>query len=252
MRPSILTAPVNARSLALFVAVTLPISAAAGVRAEFNTTLTSPAYSYSGVLAIEGNASRIDVLKGSHPLFRENTSIITRDGGQEIVILDHERRTWHARRAAGLGGHLSTSRGIGTTTASEPEVQTTRNGREHRLNVRYGLVMAIEGEKLTGDVELEVISELAPSLHQKALPWGLQFGAKSGFEAIDRVIARGIPRDIPVRQVVTATRRIEGGEPLTETMTTILTNVANAPTPKEVFFPPKDYRYEVPKFEFGN
>ena len=41
------------------------------------------------------------------------------------------------------------------------------------------------------------------------------------------------------------------GDPLTETMTTVLTNVANAPTPKEVFFPPKDYRYEVPKFEFG-
>jgi hypothetical protein len=242
---------VNIRALALFVAVTLPISLSAGVRAEFNTTLTSPAYSYSGVLAIEGDASRVDVLKGSHPLFRENTSIITRDGGHEIVILDHERRTWHARRAAGLGGHLSTSRGIGSTTATEPEVQTSRNGREHRLRVKYDLVMSIEGEKLNGNVELEVISELSDDLFQKALPWGLQFGAKSGFDAIDRAIAKGIPRDIPVRQVVTATRRIEGGDPLTETMTTILTNVANAPTPKEVFFPPKDYRYEMPKFEFG-
>jgi hypothetical protein len=251
MRPSILTAPVNVRSLALFVAITLPISAAAGIRAEFNTTLTSPAYSYSGVLAIEGNASRIDVLKGSHPLFRENTSIITRDGGQEIVILDHERRTWHARRAAGLGGHLSTSRGLGATTASDPQVQTTRNGREYRLHVKYGLVMAIEGEKLTGNVDLEVISEVDPDLHQKALPWGLQYAAKSGFDEVDRVIARGIPRGMPVRQVVTATRQIEGGEPLTETMTTVLTNLASAPTPKEVFFPPKDYRYEVPKFEFG-
>lgn len=241
----------NLRSLAAFVAITLPISAAAGIRAEFNTTLTSPAYSYSGVLAIDGNSSRIDVLKGSHPLFRENTSIITRDGGQEIVILDHERRTWHARRAAGLGGHLSTSRGLGVTTASQPEVETTRNGREHRLHVKYGLVMAIEGEQLTGNVDLEVITEVDPDLHQKALPWGLQYAAKSGFDEVDRAIARGIPRDIPVRQVVTATRRIEGGEPLTETMTTVLTNIANAPTPKAVFFPPKDYRYEVPKFEFG-
>ena len=251
MPPSIISASVNVRALALFVSITLPISLSAGIRAEFNTTLTSPAYSYSGVLAIEGDSSRVDVLKGSHPLFRENTSIITREGGQEIVILDHERHTWHARRAAGLGGHLSTSRGIGTTTATPPEVQTTRNGREHHLRVKYGLTMTIEGETLNGDVELEVVSELSDRLSQKALPWGLQFGAKSGFDAIDRVIAKGIPRDIPLRQVVTATRRIEGGEPLTETMTTVLTNVSNAPTPKEVFFPPKDYRYEVPKFEFG-
>jgi hypothetical protein len=242
---------VNIRALALFVAVTLPFSAFAGIRAEFNTTLTSPAYSYSGTLAIEGDTSRIDVLKGSHPLFRENTSIITRDNGQEIIILDHERRTWHARRASGLGGHLSTSRGLGTTTASLSDVRTSHRGNEYRLDAKYNLVMDVEGEKLNGTVQLEVITETGPSLYQRALPWGLQFAAKSGFDAVDRAIAKAIPRDMPVRQVVTATRQIEGGEPLSETMTTVLTNVANAPTPKEVFFPPKDYVYEVPKFEFG-
>ncbi|HYO76969.1 MAG TPA: hypothetical protein VE010_10940 [Thermoanaerobaculia bacterium] len=239
------------RWLALIVAMTLPIVAAAGIRCDFTTSFTSPEYSYSGVLAIEGEHSRIDVVEGSHPLFKKNTSIITRSAGSEIIILDHDRRTWHARKSARLGGHLSTSRGLGVTTAARPQLRTTRNGNEHRLHVAYALTMEIEGEKMNANVELEVISELAGGKLQRALPWGLQFGAKSGFGPVDHAISRALPRDLPLRQTVSASRQIEGGPVTKETMTTLLTNVVDAATPQEVFFPPKDYFFEVPKFEFG-
>ncbi|HEX8255853.1 MAG TPA: hypothetical protein VF846_22125 [Thermoanaerobaculia bacterium] len=242
----------NTRWLALFVAITLPVMAAAGIRCDFTTSVTSPEYSYSGVLAIEGEHSRIDVLEGSHPLFKKNTSIITRESGAEIIILDHDRRTWHARKSARLGGHLSTSRGLGVTTATQPQVRTARDGNEHRLHVAYALTMEIEGEKMNANVELDVVSQFIDGKLQRALPWGLQFGAKSGFDPIDRAIARALPRDLPVRQTVSASRQIEGGPVTTETMTTLLTNVVTAATPQEVFFPPKDYIFEVPKFEFGS
>ncbi|HYO79554.1 MAG TPA: hypothetical protein VE010_24020, partial [Thermoanaerobaculia bacterium] len=76
-----MTGLVKIRRLAFLIALTFPIIVAAGIRCDFTTSVTSPEYSYSGVLAIEGEHSRIDVVEGSHPLFKKNTSIITRSAG---------------------------------------------------------------------------------------------------------------------------------------------------------------------------
>lgn len=242
----------NIRRLACFVAVLLPfLPAAAGVTCDLTTVLTSPSYSYGGKLTIERDRSRVDITDGNHPLFNANTSVITRDAGAEILILDHQRKTWSQRPGAGLGGHLSTTRGVNmATTASDPEVRTDQSADEHRLYARYTLMTELEGERFPSTVQLEVVSELA-SLRQKAFPWGLQFAAKSGFEEVDRLIARRMPSRLPLRQVVTATRQIEGGPKVTETITTSLTNVMETDVDDGIFFPPAGYRYEVPVFEFG-
>ena len=240
------------RRLALFVAVLLPVSAAAAVRGDFTTVLTSPAYSYSGKLTIDRDRSRIDIHDGNHPMFNPKTSVITRDAGAEIIILDHERKSWSQRPGKALGGHLSTTRGINmTTTASKARVRTDREGAEHRLYADYTITMEVEGERFPATVEMEVVTELGGLTRQEAFPWGLQFAAKTGFEEIDRQIERRMPMRLPVRQVVTASRQIEGGPKTTEVITITLANVTETTVDNDIFFPPKGYKYEVPVFEFG-
>jgi hypothetical protein len=242
----------NIRRLAVFVAVLLPVSAFAAVRCDFTTVLTSPPYSYGGKLIIEGDRSRIDINDGNHPLFNPTTSVITRDAGAEIIILDHARKTWSQRPGKALGGHLSTTRGINmATTASEAEVRTDRDGDEHRLRANYTITMEVEGERFPATVELEVVSEIGSMPRQAAFPWGLQFAAKTGFEKVDRQIERRMPMRLPMRQVVTASRQIEGGPKVSETITISLANVSETDVDANIFFPPKGYRYEVPIFEFG-
>lgn len=236
--------------LAVLVAALLPIGAAAAVRAEFSTVLTSPSYSYGGVLTVDRDRSRIDFTSGNHPLFNENTSVITREGGLDIILIDHSTKTWSQRASAGLGGHLSTTRGLGReTTASKATVRTERDGSEHRLFASYSIVMTIEGERLPATVEMKVVSELEGT-RQQAFPWGMHFGAKTGFEEIDRVIGRRMPLRLPSRQIVTASRQIEGGPVVTETITTTITKPTETQIDDTFFFPPAGYKYQVPVFEF--
>jgi len=242
----------NIRRLAVFVAVLLPFSLSAGVRCDFTTVLTSPSYSYGGKLTIDRDRSRVDIHDGNHPLFNPTTSVITRDAGAEIIIHDHSRKTWSQRPGKALGGHLSTTRGINmATTATDAEVRTDRDGDKHRLYANYTLLMEVEGERFPATVELEVVSELGSAPRQAAFPWGLQFAAKTGFEEVDRLIERRMPMRLPSRQVVTASRQIEGGPKVTEVITITLANVSETDVDENFFFPPKGYKYEVPIFEFG-
>ena len=249
---SIINDPMRLSRLAIFVAVLFPLASAAAIRCEFNTELSSPPYTYRGTLIIDGNRSRADIVEGNHPLLNARTSVITREGGDELIHLDHERKTWSQRPGKLLGGHLSTTRGLTLATkASDEQVRTDRDGALHKLFASYSLTMNVEGETIPATVEIEVVSELGPFIRQTAFPWGLQFGAKTGFEKVDRLIERRMPMRLPVRQVVTASRQLDGGPKVSESIIVTLSNVTEVDIDKNIFFPPQGYRYENPVFDFG-
>jgi hypothetical protein len=238
------------RSGAVFVATLAPLAATAGTRFDFSTEVTG--YSYSGHMAIDGTRSRVDITEGNHPLFTAGVSIITRGDGKEIVVVEHASRTYFVRQMTTRGGHLSAARGIGRTTASHPRVRRTRTGDTYVVHADYDLQMDVEGEKITGTVELEARFDVDPRFEQRALPWGLQFGMKTGYEDVDRALAARIPDLLPLRQVVTVSRRIADGPMVTESITTTLTNVRSEPMDDNEFLAPEGYRYKEPVFNFGN
>jgi hypothetical protein len=237
------------RSCAVVVATLAPLAAAAGTRFDFTTEVTG--YSYSGHMAIDGQRSRVDITEGTHPLFNPAFSIITRGGGKEIVVLDHKQHTYFVRHMTSMGGHLATARGLGRTTAEHPHVRRTRpEPQTYVVHAGYDLLMEVEGEKLKGTVELEARFEIDPHVEQLALPWGLQFAAKTGYENVDRALADRIPDRLPLRQVVTVSRRIADGQLFTETITTTATNVRTEPMNNDEFLAPDGYTYKEPVFDF--
>lgn len=237
-------------ALLLLIALTTVV-AHAGVRFDFTTEVTG--YKYSGRMSIEDTRSRVDITEGAHPVFNPSHSIITRAGGKDILVLDHKNRTYFMRYSELIGGHLSTTRGIGRTTASKPRVSRTRvTGDRYVLNVAYRLSMDVEGEKLDGSVEMEAQFDLSPEIVQRALPWGLQFATKTGFPGIDRAIERWVPTRLPLRQVVSVSRRIADGPVVTETITTIASNVVSERIGDDEFHAPPGYRYQEPVFLFGS
>lgn len=237
------------RSGAVLVATLTPLWVTAGTRFDFTTELTS--YAYSGHMAIDGTRSRVDITTGTHPLFNPKVSILTRHSGQEIVVIDHAHRTYFVRKMTGRGGHLGTTGGLGRTRASKPRIRRTRNGATYAVSASYDLTMEVEGETLTATVVLSATFEVDPKIEQRALPWGLQFAAKTGFEDIDDSLASRIPRRLPLRQVVTSSRRIADGPLVTETITTTVTNVRTETMSDDEFLAPEGYRYQEPVFDFG-
>ena len=238
------------RSCAVFVATLAPLAAAAGTRFDFTTEVTG--YAYSGHMAIDGTRSRVDITAGTHPLFNPGFSIITRGAGKEIVVLDHKQHTYFVRRVATIGGHLATARGLGQASALRPHVRKSRTEpATYVVRADYELQMEVEGEKLTGTVELEARFEIDRRIAQRALPWGLQFAAKTGYSNVDLALAASIPDRLPLRQFVSVSRRIADGPVITETITTTATNVRTEAMSDDEFLAPDGYRYQEPVFNFG-
>ena len=238
-----------ARTLMLLMLLAA-LDARAGVAFDFATTLSGNDYTYSGRMYIDKGSSRTDITAGTHPLFNPNFSIITRKNGAEIVVVDHSRKTYFVRRTQHMGGHLAAARGIGKTTAMKPDVRVERVDGATRVRATYGLMMEVEGEKLPGTVDFEVTIE-PESISQEALPWGLQFAAKTGFDEIDDAISKRLPKRLPRKQVVSASRRIGDGPVVTETITTTISKVAHQALDGDLFLAPRGYRYEEPVFDFA-
>ncbi len=236
--------------LFLLLLLAIGVEARAAVSFDFTTTVKGNDFQYAGRMYIDGPNSRVDITSGTHPLFNPQRSIITRNDGREIVVLDHQRRTYFVRNTASMGGHLATARGIGKTNASRPRARVTRDGERVTVDISYRLNMEVEGERMQATVDL--LAEIDPSgIEQRALPWGLQFAAKTGYADVDELIARRLPARLPMRQVVSVSRRIGDGPMVTESITTTVTNVSEAPVAAELFLAPYGYRYEEPVFSFS-
>ena len=244
-------------SLSRFLVVALwTFSAVGGTRFDF--VAEAPGYTYKGRMSLDDNRLRIDITEGNHPLFNEKISIISREAGTEVLVIDHGSKTYFQRQVGHIGGPLSTGRGLGPTKASRSKFSSSRepitNGggatERHTLRVDYHLDMNVQGEKLQADVTMEATFDIDPKIVQIAHPWGLQYAAKTGFERIDDAIARRIPNRLPLRQAVTITRQIAGGAPITETLIITLSNVREEAIPNGEFYAPDGYRYREPVFSF--
>ena len=133
--------------------------------------------------------------------------------------------------------------------------RTKPNDNTYLVHAEYDLQMEVDGDKFTGTVTLDARFEVDPRIEQRALPWGLQFAAKTGFEDIDRALASRIPDRLPLKQVVTVSRRIADGQLITESITTTVTNVHKQEMTDDDFLAPEGTatrsRCLVSGIEFG-
>src|SRR5260370_17713895 len=91
--------------------LTLAQPAAAGWTIEFTChNESSASYSFRVRAALEGENVRYDVVEGNHPLFNPKLTVISRQGGQTLIVLDHRLRTYFLRDARTMAGPLPTWR----------------------------------------------------------------------------------------------------------------------------------------------
>jgi hypothetical protein len=245
------------RVAVVVIAAAFPAAALAGLRFDFTAQATR--YSYSGRMSIEGNRLRIDITSGNHPMFNPNVSIISRNAGTDVIVLEHARKSWFQRQVGHIAGPLPTVHGLGEATASNFRIERTKEAipdpggatERHILHAEYDLDMELAGERMEAHVVIDAQFDIDPRLPQRAHPWGLQFAAKTGFEKIDRAIELRIPDRLPLRQVVSASRQIAGGPVVTESLTIVVSNVVEEKIDDMEFHPPSSYPYQEPVFAFA-
>src|SRR4029077_5986768 len=107
------------------------------------------------------------------------------------------------RKSHSMSGPLSTWKAPGTVDDSrvsfdvdrteETETVAGRPVRKYRAHAEYDLQMKIENEKLSAHVKAEGPFWRMDTMRNDALPFGLEFAFKSGFESLDHKVERRLP-----------------------------------------------------------
>jgi len=233
----------------------------AGMVIDFDCHAESSApYSFTARISIDGPNARYDVLEGMHPVFNPKITVISRDEGETLIIIDHKLRTYFIRKSHSMSGPLSTWKAPGTIEESKvsfdvarvEERETIAGRQTQRYDARadYDLRMKLEGEKMSAHVKSEATFWTIDARND-ALPFGLEFAFKSGFDSLDHKVERRLPRiGIPLRQKVSVTRTISGGSPITERFDATATKVTEQKLDFALFQPPMGYQFKEPTFGF--
>ncbi len=244
------------------LSIVIAMPAAAGWTIEFtcrNESLAS--YSYRARASVEGENVRYDIVEGNHPLFNPKVTVISRQGGQTLIILDHRQGTYFMRDARKMAGPLSTWRAPGQESTSRTSVTATRDetpGGEvaghpsTRYDVKESFVvnMNVEGQSLKAHVDAKGSIWLIEGKNE-ALPFGLNFVLKSGVPELDEEIARRIgTKGLPLRSKIVVTRTIADGSPVTETLTIDVNSIREATHTDDLFTAPSVYTWHEPTFGY--
>lgn len=247
--------------LGLLLLLAVPATAATVYDFVCETKSSAP-YSFRGHAVVEGKQVRYEVTEGNHPVFNPRISVISKDGGETLLIIDHRLRTWFMRKTAYMSGPLSTWKAPGQTAASKPRVRLEKidapsesvAGRpvtKYAMEIAYSVDMDVEGEKLEATVKASAMLWLGEG-KSDAIPFGFHFALKPGFGSYDDRVARPLRgKGVPLRAVVTVSRAIADGAPVTETFQLTVEDVREQKIGPGEFQAPAGYQYREPMFGYG-
>lgn len=245
--------------LALLLTAAWPALAGMVIDFDCHSESTTP-YSFTARISIDGPNARYDTLDGLHPVFNPKITVISRDEGATLIIIDHKQKTYFIRKSRSMTGPLSTWKAPGTNDESKVSLDVDRRDetdtvagrpvRRYDARAEYDLSMKFGGEKMDAHVKSEATFWTIDARND-ALPFGLEFAFKSGFESLDHKVERRLPRiGIPLKQVVIVTRTITGGNPITERFSITATKVSDEKLDFGLFEPPMGYQFREPTFGY--
>lgn len=246
------------------LAVLLARPAAAGWTIDFTVhTKSSASYSYRGRAYVEGDSVRYDVVEGQHALFNPLMTIISRQGGKTLIVLDHRMKTYFMRDARLMAGPVSTWRAPGQEDTSGISARVTKDetakgevgglpAARYDLKASYNLAMKLEGEKfkahVDGDGEVWVIE----TAKNASMPFGLTFALKSGVPEVDSVIEKRLgAKGLPIQGKLSVTRKIGDGDAITESISFEVVKIEEKQQPESLFTAPPSYAWREPTFGYA-
>lgn len=250
-------------SFVLLTALALARPAAAGWTIDFTIQNKSTAsYSYRGRAFVEGDSVRYDVVEGKHVLFNPSMTVISRQGGKTLIVLDHRMKTFFMRDARAMAGPVSTWRAPGQQDTSSVSTRVTKDDAAHGdigghpaskydLKASYNVAMKMEGEKFRARVDGEAEVWVLDGKNE-SMPFGLTFALKSGVAEVDEQIAKRLgSKGLPIRGRISVTRKIGDGDAITETIVFDVDKIEQTKQPDSLFTAPENYTWREPTFGYA-
>jgi hypothetical protein len=242
---------------AALAALLFTASAFGGVTYDFRmTTVGAQGMTISGKVAAEGASLRMEVDQGDGRIFKDDSIVISRDGGKTLLVFDPSSKTYFQMALEELtrGAAAALENPIAKVTFDPPKASVHDAGDGGAIEgfptrktiVDASIVMRIDamGQKLASPIVLHSenwgTDKIDPGLRNL-----FQLGnPRTGIEAFDRMMdaqAAAFAGRFPLKQVTTM-RVTQDGRQLVTTTTVTVTRIKQMKIDAGRFADPKGYR----------
>lgn len=247
------------RRLATLLAFLFTVPLFAGVSYHFSQETTGPQQSaISGRVDADGPHLRIEVTHGDKIIFKDNTLVLSDDGGKTLTVIDPTAKTYFILKMNDfLGGMFEQLKAAGTElTLEDPKVDIHDVGSggtvagfpttKTTLDASYTLAMNILGSKMKLPIKFHSEIWRTDRVNAALTPFQMS-GVRTGVDALDQMIRQydNMGKGFPLRQVTDVVTTQPGGAAMKSTTTMNITDVQERAIAASAFAMPAGLK-EVP------
>jgi uncharacterized protein DUF4412 len=236
---------------------TVVSSAFAGLtyKTQSNTT-GMQSVSIVGRVTVDGSRMRMDVAKGDNMIFKDNSIVLSADGGKTMSVFDPSTKNYYDIQLDQLLGNASSAfKGLGDmvkVSFDNPQVSVRQGGdggkiegyptRKYILDASYDMNIDAMGQKMTSHLTMNTESWTTEELASEMSSFLQVRGMRTGVESLDKLIEAqsNAMRGFPLKQVSTV-HVSQGTNDMTMTTTATVTNIEKKNIDASVFTVPSGY-----------
>ncbi len=211
--------------------------------------------SIAGTVAVDGSRMRMDVTTGDNLLFKDNSIVLSNDGGKTMTVLDPATKTYY---------EIELEQMIGTATASlrgnpmfkvtfeNPTVAVRDEGngepiegyptQKSALDASYDIAIDAMGQKVKTHIDMRTESWTTNQLSRELVSFLQERSIRTGIAEIDKIIdaQSGALKGFPLKQVSTV-KMSQGGNDVTMTTVATVSNIEKKDIAASQFAMPTGY-----------
>lgn len=250
--------PVRRRMKRFLVLICALIAAPlfAGVTYEFQSVTTGVRGSkLTGTVAADGARMRMDVKTGDDFLIKDNSIVLSNDGGETLTVIDPKARTYYVINLNAIAGSSTSMaeslRGMLNLSFSNPKVSVRNIGagvpmsgyptQRSVVDTAYDVSFDVMGSKATTHLSMTTENWTTDQLAGDLMNFMQSKNLRTGIEQIDKLIgaqSAAIKGRFPLKQVTTIRVR-QGGSEMVSTATSEVSKIVKKDIAASQFVVPR-------------
>lgn len=211
--------------------------------------------SIAGKVAVDGSRMRMDVTTGDNLLFKDNSIVLSDDGGKTMTVIDPSTKTYYEIQLEQIIGTATASlRGnpMFKVTFENPTVAVRDEGdgepiegyrtKKSALDASYDIAIDAMGQKMSTHIDMRTESWTTDQLPRELVNFVQERGVRTGIAEIDKIIdaQSAALKGFPLKQVSTV-KMNQGGSDVTMTTTATVSNIEKKDVAASQFTMPTGY-----------
>lgn len=245
--------------LLIAVAVLFTHSLFAGLTYDFQSVSEGTAGGQlAGRASLEGESLRMDVTKGDGIIFKDNSVVLSNDGGETLLVLDPRKKTYFELPIndllAASGSMLKAMGGMIKLSIKNPKVSVKDVGdggsiegyptNKYVIDTDYNMSLTVLGMKNDSKVHSSSQIWTTSKLGEEPRMFLQQRSVRTGIEELDEILSEHAKamKGFPLKHVTRTVTTAKNGKTQTVTSTVTISHIQKKSIAPAQFELPKGYK----------